>query len=272
MASAEYHIHTNASWCAASAMTPAAIAAAARRLGVGVLGFADHLWLTKPRAGRAADAARPATSRIMEIRPLLDVLPAGGPHILLGAEADCAPALGIAGGDTLAGLDYVVGAYHFSEIRTGRAPWPDTPESLARVMLEGFRSVVTAGHVRVAGHPFFIPPRVYHALPEGLREHLDVTFALVAGGVAPLLEIARDAGIALELNAKALGPLHRPALAPVYRAAKAAGCRFVLSSDAHRLEDVGKSATLTGWAKSVGIEPADFMDVQPRARRPPAPG
>lgn len=272
MLAAEYHIHTNASWCAAAAMTPAAITDAARRRGVGVIGFADHLWLTKPVAGRPRDAARPAPERIMRIRTLLDVLPRSGPHILLGAEADCAPELGIAGGESLAGLDYVVGAYHFSEIRTGQAPWPDTPEALAGVMLGGLRSVVTARHVRVAGHPFFIPPRVYHALAGDLRDRLAVTFALVAAGAPPLLALARDAGIAIELNAKALGPMHRPALAPVYRAAKEIGCRFVLSSDAHRLEDVGNSVTLADWAASVGIGPADFMDVQPRSTPPAAPG
>ncbi len=253
-------------------MTPAALAARATARGVSVIGLADHLWLTKPRPGQPANTARPAPARILALRPLLAALPAGSPHILLGAEADCAPGMGIAGGDELAGFDYVVGAYHFSEIRAGWASWPRTPGELAHAMLDGFREIVMSPHVRVAGHPFFIPPRVYHRLPEALRERLGDAFGIIATAAPRLLQHAQRAGIAVELNAKALGRMHQPALLPFYRAAKDVGCRFVLSSDAHRLDDVGRSGILRDYARSAGIEDADFMDVQPRSTPPAAPG
>ena len=243
----EFHLHTGISWCAAREMSPEAISAKAGAMGLARIGLADHLWLD-PRRG-----SRPAVGWILRVREALRALPAGGPVMLVGAEADCAPGLGAAGGDALRDLDYVVAAYHFSDVRTGLAPWPSSPDELALRMLDGFRSLIDAPGVRIAGHPFFVPPRVWNRLPLSVQDNPDEAFARVVRGAGRLLALAAERGIAIELNAKALGPWSRAALLPIVRIARECGCRFALSSDAHRLDEIGRSRTLADWVSAAGI-------------------
>ncbi|MEK7474477.1 MAG: hypothetical protein AAB152_02480 [Candidatus Coatesbacteria bacterium] len=253
MANAEFHIHTSISWCAAPDMTPEAMQAQATRAGLSVMGFADHLWLD-PRRG-----SRPAVPWILRLREGLARLPAGGPRHLLGAEADCAPGLGAAGGDALRQLDFVVAAYHFADVRAGLVPWPRTVEELAARVLDGFRSLLDAPAARIAGHPFFIPPSVYRRLPEAVQERLGDVFAIVALGAGRFLPLAAERGIAIELNVKALGPWSREVMLPVLRTARECGCRFALSSDAHRLDEIGRTRGLAGYLRDAGIGDRDLV-------------
>lgn len=268
MGSAEFHVHTNVSWCAGEDMSPAAMRARAAAEGLSLLGFADHLWLD-PKRG-----CRPALARVLGLRRSLAALPPSGPRTLAGAEADCAPGLGAAGGEGLRELDFVVAAYHFADVRTGLVSWPRTPEELARILLDGFRSVIDAPGVRIAGHPFFIPPSVWRRLPEGLREEPEEAFAVVARSAGRLLALAAERGIAIELNAKALGPWARETMRPVVAAARECGCRFALSSDAHLLGEIGRSLSLSEWVRSAGIGSREIADGEgwppPSAARPAA--
>lgn len=245
----EFHVHTRASWCAERDSSVAAIRHAAHRRGLDGVVLSDHLWLDPRRP------SRPSVERVLALRAEVDALPPGGPRIVLGAEADCAPGLGLAGGEATRALDVVIAAYHFSDVRLDRTPAPQTPEELAALLVGGFRSLVEAPGVAVAGHPFYLPPRVFHALPDALKSRLGDTLALVAREAPPWFAEARRRGIAVELNAKALGPWNRPLLRPLFALAREAGCRFVLSSDAHRLSDVGRSAELADYAAGLGITP-----------------
>lgn len=249
----EFHVHTALSWCAARAMTAESITAEAAAAGLSVIGLADHLWLD-PRRG-----SRPSIDRLLTLRP---VTASPGPvKLLLGAEADCAPHAGLAGGETVKALDYVIAAYHFTDVRHGATPPPQTVEALARLQLAGFHSLLQHAHVTIAGHPFFIPPTIFHKLPETVQRHMPEVFALIQRDVAPLFAEAKARGIAIELNAKALGPRHRDVLSPIILLAKAAGCRFVLSSDAHLPGEVGRSRSLSSYASSLGLTPSDFLQI-----------
>jgi len=246
-------VHTSISWCAASDMTPEAMTARAAREGLAAIGFADHLWLDRRRG------SRPALDWILRLRDALARIPPAGPSRLVGAEADCAPGLGAAGGFELRRLDFVVAAYHFSDVRTGLASWPRTVEELALRMLDGFRSVLDAPAARIAGHPFFVPPSVYRRLPAPLQDRLGDAFAIVIRGAGRLLALAAERGIAIELNAKALGPRSRETMLPVIRAARECGCRFALSSDAHRLDEIGRTRELAGYIRMAGIGGRDLV-------------
>ncbi len=243
---ADFHIHTNLSWCAAKEMSLDAIVRAAQTLGMSTVGLADHLWLD-PRRG-----CRPAVSRLLSLREPLARLRAPI-RLLLGAEADCAPHRGLAGGDEVRQLDFVIASYHFTDVREGATPWPEAPEELAARLVDGFRSLIQAPGVSIAGHPFFIPPRVYHRLPVNLQEHVGDAFNLVQREVGALFEEAARRRIAIEFNAKALGPLHRQPLLPLFRLARECGCGFVLSSDAHRLEELGRTHSLADYLKMAGV-------------------
>jgi len=250
---AEFHVHTALSWCAARAMSVDSIRAEAAQAGLSVIGLADHLWLD-PKRG-----SRPSIDRLLTLRA---TAAAPGPvKLLLGAEADCAPHAGLAGGETVKALDYVIAAYHFTDVRHGATPPPQTVEDLARLQLAGFRSLLQPAHVTIAGHPFYIPPTIFHALPEDVQRRMPEVFALIARDAGPLFAEAKARGIAIELNAKALGLRHRDVLSPVILLAKEAGCRFVLSSDAHLPGEVGRSRSLASYATALGLTPSDFLTI-----------
>jgi len=250
---AEFHVHTALSWCAARAMSVASITAEAEQAGLSLVGLADHLWLD-PKRG-----SRPSIDRLLTLR---EATSRPGPvKLLLGAEADCAPHAGLAGGESVKVLDYVIAAYHFTDVRHGATPAARTVEDLARLQLAGFRSLLQPPHVTIAGHPFYIPPTIFHNLPDDVQHHMREVFALVARGAGPLFAEAKAKGIAIELNAKALGPRHRDVLGPVILLAKEAGCRFVLSSDAHLPGEVGRSQSLLAYAASLGMTTTDFLSL-----------
>jgi histidinol phosphatase-like PHP family hydrolase len=250
----DMHVHTNASWCAAREMSPWAIAGAAGTAGARIIGLADHLWLD-PKRG-----TRPAAERLFRLRD--EAFHCGsGASLRLGAEADCAPGLGVAGGETLRRLDFAVVSYHFADLRRGTRDWPTSPEKLAEIMVEGFRSVVEAPFVTIAGHPFFVPLRIMGRMPAVVTTRLSETFDRARRQAEPWLVLAARRGIALELNAKALGPLARRMLLPFFRDAAEIGCRFALSSDAHRLADIGETRALLSYADEIGVRKTSFLDV-----------
>jgi hypothetical protein len=132
-------------------------------------------------------------------------------------------------------------------------------EELALRILDGFRSLLDAPAARIAGHPFFIPPSVYRRLPETLQDRLGDVFAIVVRGAGRLLPIAAGRKIAIELNVKALGPQSRKVMLPVLRTARECGCRFALSSDAHQLDEIGRTLGLAGYLRTAGIGERDLV-------------
>jgi histidinol phosphatase-like PHP family hydrolase len=251
MFSADFHVHTSISWCAAEEMTLEGIARTAGMEGLETVGLADHLWLD-PRRG-----TRPALSRLLTLREKIADL-RSPVRFLLGAEADCAPHRGVAGAGETDKLDFVIASYHFADVREGAVPRPSTPEELAALLIGGFRSVVSAPGILVAGHPFYIPPAVYRRLPPSLQERIGEAVGIVLREAGPVFEQAARRGIAVELNARALGPVHRRMLLPLFRLAVECGCAFTVSSDSHGLRDLGRTRELKSYMKSAGITSASL--------------
>lgn len=257
----DLHIHTYHSYCASADMTLKMIAQRAGDKGLVVAGISDHLWLDLERG------CRPAVDHILETRLEIEAL--HSPVLfLLGAEADCAPGRGAAGGDELRLLDYAVGSYHFADVRENQAPVPENPEQLGKMLADGFLSVVSVPHIKVAGHPLHIPRRIYRAMPDALFDVLPDAYRLAIGLVAPHLAIAASRGVAIEINSHALFPRIRGAMLPFFRLAREAGCRFAITSDAHRPGEIGRGRAETmEYARLAGISSDDLLDAGSIARR-----
>lgn len=260
----DLHIHTFHSYCASKEMTLEAVEKEAVRAGLGVIGISDHIWLDLERGCRPAVAHILATGNEIESY-------GGKIRFLLGAEADCAPGRGAAGGNDLHSLDYVVGSYHFAEVREKQEPVPETPEQLATMLARGFQSAVEADHITIAGHPLHIPRRIYRAVPDTLFDLMPETYRLATVMSGPILETAAKRGVVIEVNSHALFPRVREGMLPFFQLAREAGCRFAVTSDAHRPGEVGRGRAETlEYALRAGITGnllADFSSIQRREAR-----
>jgi len=250
----DLHIHTHHSYCASSEMTLENIAKRAVEAGLAVVGLSDHAWLDLERG------CRPAIAHLLETRK--ELAARDWPvTFMLGVEADCAPGRGAAGGDDIKLLEYSIGSYHFAEVRENLVPPPGTPEKLAGMLAEGFRSVVESTHITLAGHPLHIPRRIYRSMTDGMFDHLAETYRMAIELSAPHLATAASRGIAIEINSHALFPRIRAAMLPFFTSARNAGCRFAVSSDAHRPGEVGRGRAQTlEYARSAGITPGLLLD------------
>jgi len=262
----DLHLHTTASWDAAAEMTPAAVVARARAAGLEAVGFADHLWLT-PKG-----TCRPSPAYLSRKRGQEPFSPPKGVRslsiedgrapdpfcVLFGVEADCAPVPGMAGGGDLKAFDFVIGSYHFADLRYGSVPRPSSPEEFTARLLAGLRSVLEAPRVDIVGHPFHMPWRALEHLPESLRARIPEAVAGALEQAGPLIDLAVQRGIALELNARALTHRGRAGLSAFFREALRRGARFVISSDAHQLAEMDGVGEVADYARGLGIRPSDL--------------
>jgi histidinol phosphatase-like PHP family hydrolase len=242
-------------------MTIEAIGQKAQEAGLAVIGISDHIWLDLERG------SRPAIEHLLASRDEIDAY-GGATRILLGAEADCAPGRGAAGGEGLRLLDYTVGSYHFAEVREHQAEPPETPEQLAIMLVEGFRSVVESPHINICGHPLHIPRRIYRAMPDSLFDLLPEAYRRAISAAKPHLVTAAGKGVIIEMNSHALFPKVREGMLPFFRLAREAGCRFAVTSDAHRPGEVGRGRAETiEYAGRAGITDALLFDAGSIQRR-----
>ena len=192
----DLHVHSRASSDARSTLEE--LAGAARGLGRRYLAITDH---SRSRT-LGLDAAR-LLAHAAEIRAL-DARLRGRPRLLAGVEVDVLPGGSLdLPADALAGLACVVAAVH--------SRLADPVERMTDRVVRALRS----GLVHVLGHPT--------GREIGKRDASALDLSRV-------LEVARQEGVALEVNAMP----ERLDLADVgCRAARAAGVPVVISSDAH---------------------------------------
>jgi len=200
------------------------LADAARDLGRQYLAITDHS-RSRP-LGLDADRLAAHAAHIRAI--------SGDPALLAGIEVDI-----LADGsldlpvEVLAGLQCVVGSIHahFND------PSPKMTERMVRAMRSGV--------VHVLGHP--------SGRQLGMRDPY-------AFDLARILEIARETGVALEVNAQ---PERLDLSDQGCRLAKAAGVPVVISTDAHHTSQLANLRYGVWVARRGWLEPDDVLNTLP---------
>lgn len=226
----DLHVHSN--WNG-GAQPIAEIAQAATALGYEYVGIADHTKFLRIEHGLDEEQL---LARNMEIDRLNDNLASKGKdfRVLKGCEANILNdgSIDIAD-EVLAQMDYVIAGIH----STFRMPREE--------MLHRLQTAMANPHVDIISHP---TGRILKR-----REEYEVA-------VGDLLRLARETGTILEINAYPerldLGDVN-------IRAAKQAGVRMVINTDAHHVDQLrymplGIAQARRGWA-----EKEDIINVWP---------
>jgi len=217
----DLHAHTDAT---DGTLDLEALVAEARRRGYAYIAVTDHSKAVAVAGGLDADALRRQADRIRELDAGLR-----GFWVLAGIEVDI-----LKDGrldlpeKVLAGLDWVVASVH---------SYFDLPEDR---MTDRLLAAVRSGVVHCLGHPL--------ARLIGRRDPIRVD-------IDRLLEACRETGVALEINSYP----DRLDLPDVYcKRAKEAGCRFAISTDAHKPADLdlieyGVAVARRGWLEKEDV-------------------
>ena len=225
----DLHVHTDAS---DGAEPLEAMVAAAKSRGYRYVGISDHSPSEVVAFGLTTERALAQRDRIRELnRGLRDFT------VLVGTECDI-----LDGGamdypdDVLREFDYVLASIH------SKFTMPKK-EMTARLV-----AAVGNPHVSVLAHPT--------ARLIGSRNPIEFDFDEVLAACA-------RTGTAVEINA---GPLRMDLTGPQARAAKAAGCRLAVDTDAHSGEELGSMRFGVGTARRAWLTAADVVNAWPLDR------
>jgi len=221
----DLHVHSRASADARASLEELADEAA--RLGRRYVAITDHS-RSRP-LGLDEKAVAEQRERIAALNR-----EARGPHLLAGVEVDILPdgSLDLPA-ETLAGLDWVVASVHtdFAQPR----------DRMTDRIVRALRS----GVVDVLGHPS--GRRIGHRDPVGLD-------------LEAVLEVAREQGVALEVNAM---PERLDLDDRACRLAKEAGVRVAISTDAHVAAHLANIRNGVWVARRGWLEPDDVINTRP---------
>ncbi len=220
----DLHVHSDASADARIALEE--LAAEAGRLGRRYLAVTDHS-RSRP-LGLDEKALAEQRARIAALNR------ESGPHLLAGVEVDILPdgSLDLPT-ETLAGLDWVVASIH--------ADFTQPRERMTDRIIRALRS----GVVDVLGHPS--GRRIGH------RDPYDLDLEAV-------LEVAREEGVALEVNAM---PERLDLNDRACRLAKEAGVRVAISTDAHVAAHLANIRNGVWVARRGWLAPEDVVNTRP---------
>lgn len=221
----DLHVHSKASTDARATLEE--LAEEAGRLGRKYLAITDHS-RSRP-LGLDEKGVAEQRERIAALH-----LGASEPRLLAGIEVDILPdgSLDLPT-QTLAGLDWVVASIH--------AEFVQPPDRMTDRLIRALRS----GVVDVLGHPS--GRRIGHRDP--------YEFDLEA-----VLEVAREEGVALEVNAM---PERLDLDDRACRLAKAAGVRVAISTDAHVAAHLSNIRNGVWVARRGWLEPDDVVNTRP---------
>ncbi len=224
----DLHVHSTASADGRSDLQE--LADAGRALGRRYLAITDHS-RARPRGLDAVQVAEVAAAV-----HALDARLGGRPHLLAGVEVDILPSGELdLPTEALAGLDLVVAAIH--------SRFHDPEDRTTERVVRALRS----GAVHVLGHP--------SGRQIGGREP-------AALDLRRLLEVARQEGVALEVNAMP----ERLDLTDVgCRMARQAGVPVVISSDAHHAAQLANLRYGVWVARRGWLEAGDVLNTLPLA-------
>ncbi len=149
----------------------------------------------------------------------------------------------------LAMLDYVLLGHHYMNHM-----FVETPKKIARYLLDIYMAMAQEPYAHIIAHPFYVPPppKRHGAI---LQHITDAQFAEVFSAMREHGKAAEITGFQFNASLRAVGQMCR-----MYAAAREAGVKFTLDSDAHSLRDIGGSLKCSYVLASLGFSDQDFVD------------
>ena len=244
--SVDYHIHLHHSPCTDRGMTAAAIMARAREAELVEIGVVEHL---HPHTDlQIFAAAREEINRARSVFP---------GRVWLGVEAEMLDSQGAttirARNELAAAADYVMLAMGHTQLDWVEKPRTSNPEEFIDGEARSLLTALTANRVDLVAHPF-----IYGCLH---RTHPELAFALRphrldAALRRDLAQCLVDKDTSLEYHCRDL--IVRPqnlggedfvsSWLELMTYFRAQGVRFVPGSDAHYLEQIGRTRQAPSWA------------------------
>lgn len=262
--SSDIHIHTALSSCARPDATVEAYVEGAKRDGLSVLGFSDHLW----------DSAIPGVSgwyrpqNVEHVLQLKKELPKNGEmdgiKILFGCETEFTHESKLClAEENFQLFDYVLVPHSHTHMNVV-VPREriDTLEAHAKYLMDSFMMLVEhplAHKITSIAHPF---------VPGTKFDIYNATQALIPSSYFyEAFAAAREVGVAIELNGSCLHDKSESGLqnceyARIYTIAKECGCRFTYGSDSHStVGDTRGIGAVARFFEICGITENDLLSV-----------
>ena len=254
----DLHVHTYLSACCheKGRQTPGAILALAEHMGVGTIGFADHMWVNPDLP--PSDWYRPQDeSQTRRLRAELSGV-STRTRVLVGCEAEMiAPGKVGLTPEAARRLDFVLLACsHFHMKGFVEQPPSRAPRDIATHMLKFFRAGVRSGVATSIAHP---------CLPCGYVTHYDAAVAAISDDeFLDAFGEAAEKAVALEVTVSFIPAPPESGFSletPVrfLSLAKQAGCRFTFGTDAHDPEAQKRLPELMRLVTAVGITGDDVL-------------
>lgn len=268
----DLHIHTYLSACCKDKenQTPAKILARAEAMGLGTIGFSDHIW-TNPRLEANGFYRQQDERQIVHLRR--DLESTSSPvRVLVGCEADTV-ALGkfSISREFADSLDYVgLSCSHLHLKGIVQQPPDNSLRSIGEHLLALFISAAESGLATTIVHPFF---------PKGFESQYDQVIASLSDAeLLGAFSTAAAAGAAIEITTAFLPPSYKNGnpTAPGWRIdtplrvlslAKNAGCKFSFGSDAHSPAAMMLLPKLSLFSERLGLTDEDLAPIV-REERP----
>ena len=225
----------------------------AQTLGIELMGITEHVWdmVSVPVEHTAHSAVGLAyyqdktLERVLEMRRSYEQETVSGdgiPQLFWGCETEFAGALGKVGisGERAKLLEYVVTPHsHFFLPGFTYPADMQEPKALAGYMVDTFCQVALCPVTDIIAHPFD-PTAADFQQPEMLRE---IFMHLPHQQLIYCFSMAAKQQKVIEINLGSFvhgvkNELYRQTYLPMFAAAKEAGCKFCLASDAQKPEDL----------------------------------
>jgi len=264
----DVHIHTNLSSCSHDpTMDASAVIDRAARLGLGTVGFANHLW------DRAVDGASDwyAPQDLDHVLSIREQIPAEtrGIRVLVGCETEYCGG-GKVGISPAAAerLDYVLIPHSHFHMPGFTVPADlSAPDDVARLLVRRFVEVLDLQLATGIAHPF-LTLGFETTLGDILSRISDEQFSDCFGRAA-------EARVSIEVHREMFpGPdgaekgFDDETFLRILSLAKRAGCFFHFTSDAHHIDTMDTVLGLEPYTEALGITPED---IHPAFRSPAGP-
>lgn len=257
----DIHVHTHLSLCAKPEATFDAYVRNARRLGIKLIGFADHMWETGKKDAPSDFYEIQNLAHVLKLRD--EVYETEGLRVLIGCEAE------FTADNTLSvtpeaaqKLDYVTVAHshtHFDFVMPQEIK--DDYKAHGQWLMESF--------MRMMHHPgIALAATVVHPMAPCLVDKADEVLVHISDSeFREAFALAAKHSVGLELNAAIMcfagcdrkETAEKSQFLRMFRIAKECGCRFSLGSDSHHPDDHGNYPKLGVMIDLLGLTKNDFI-------------